>query len=108
MGIGSVTSAAPARQRAIFLDRDGVLNKVAMKGAMPCPLSVLGDLEILPAVRQALLALRDAGRNAGCTTVLVGHGYKEGLRSTLDKTAASLPEAVEWILQQNTIGNGHS
>ncbi|EWY42541.1 D-alpha,beta-D-heptose 1,7-bisphosphate phosphatase [Skermanella stibiiresistens SB22] len=175
----------------MFLDRDGVLNKVRMKGDVPCPPADLSDLEILPNVPEALLSLRqagfrlivvtnqpdvargttpresveainqyllshlpldsvevcyhddadhcdcrkprpgmltgaaerygidvtssfmvgdrwrdmEAGRLAGCSTILVGVGYKEGVRGEPDKAASSLLEAAQWIIQQHTSRN---
>lgn len=41
----------------------------------------------------------EAGRRAGCKTVLIEHAYSEAERSSPDFGAASLPEAVDWILK---------
>lgn len=40
----------------------------------------------------------DAGRRAGCRTVLIDHGYAEPRPSEMDFVTHSLPPAVEWIL----------
>ena len=40
----------------------------------------------------------EAGRAAGCRTVLVEMGYRESLRSPPDHVADGLREAVRWIL----------
>jgi D-glycero-D-manno-heptose 1,7-bisphosphate phosphatase len=41
----------------------------------------------------------DAGRRAGCATILIDHGYAErGPAGPPDRTVRSLGEAVEWIL----------
>jgi D-glycero-D-manno-heptose 1,7-bisphosphate phosphatase len=40
----------------------------------------------------------EAGRAAGCRTVLIGDGYAEGLRSAPDYKAGSLTAAADWIL----------
>ena len=40
----------------------------------------------------------EAGRAAGCRTVLVDMGYRESLRSPPDHVAAGLRAAVRWIL----------
>jgi D-glycero-D-manno-heptose 1,7-bisphosphate phosphatase len=42
----------------------------------------------------------EAGRRAGCQTVLIGNGYNEELKSPPDAQVASLGEAAEWILTQ--------
>lgn len=42
----------------------------------------------------------EAGKAAGCRTVLVEMGYREALRSPPDHVAAGLGEAVRWILRE--------
>lgn len=42
----------------------------------------------------------EAGRRAGCRTVLIGNGYDEGLKSQPDAAFATLSEAANWILTQ--------
>lgn len=51
----------PLVRRAVFLDRDGVLNRVVMRDGKPHPPASAEDLEILPGVSDALHKLRDAG-----------------------------------------------
>jgi D-glycero-D-manno-heptose 1,7-bisphosphate phosphatase len=46
---------------AVFLDRDGVLNRAVVRGGKPYPPSSLEALEILPDVEEALLRLKGAG-----------------------------------------------
>jgi D-glycero-D-manno-heptose 1,7-bisphosphate phosphatase len=53
MGVGTL--------RAVFLDRDGVLNRVFLRDGKPYPPASLGDLEILPGVPEALAALKACG-----------------------------------------------
>jgi D-glycero-D-manno-heptose 1,7-bisphosphate phosphatase len=55
--------AAPldGRRRAVFLDRDGVLNRAIVRAGRPHPPDTLEALEILPGVHEALSQLRDAG-----------------------------------------------
>ncbi len=48
-------------RRAVFLDRDGVLNRAVVRDGKPYPPASLEELEILPGVAQALKELRDAG-----------------------------------------------
>jgi D-glycero-D-manno-heptose 1,7-bisphosphate phosphatase len=43
----------------------------------------------------------EAGRRAGCRTVLIGSGYGEGLMSPPDAAVTSLREAAQWILVQD-------
>jgi len=49
------------KRRAVFLDRDGVLNASPVRGGKPYPPGSLADLEILPGVKEALETLRAAG-----------------------------------------------
>jgi D-glycero-D-manno-heptose 1,7-bisphosphate phosphatase len=46
---------------AVFLDRDGVLNRSLVRGDKPCPPRSLEELEILPGVLEALQRLRQGG-----------------------------------------------
>jgi D-glycero-D-manno-heptose 1,7-bisphosphate phosphatase len=47
--------------RAVFPDRDGVLNRALMRNGRACAPTSLGELEILPGVPEALTRLRSAG-----------------------------------------------
>lgn len=47
--------------RAVFLDRDGVLNKLLVKEGRPYPPAGREELEILPGVDQACARLKEAG-----------------------------------------------
>jgi D-glycero-D-manno-heptose 1,7-bisphosphate phosphatase len=49
------------RARAVFLDRDGVLNRAVVRDNKPYPPSNVRELEILPGVSEGLLRLKDAG-----------------------------------------------
>jgi D-glycero-D-manno-heptose 1,7-bisphosphate phosphatase len=48
-------------RKAVFLDRDGVLNAAVVEAGKPYPPPSLAELEILPGVQQALAELRAAG-----------------------------------------------
>ena len=56
MGIHEVKS-----QRAVFLDRDGVINRALERDAKPYPPTSLAKFEILPEVPGALATLKAAG-----------------------------------------------
>ena len=48
-------------RRAVFLDRDGVLNRAIVRDGRPHPPSNLEELEILPGVIEACTRLREVG-----------------------------------------------
>ena len=48
-------------KRAVFLDRDGVINRALVVNGKPYPPASLEDFELLPGVESAILALRQAG-----------------------------------------------
>lgn len=181
-----MTGGPDSRLKAIFLDRDGVLNKVVMRNEVPCPPPDLDALDIYEDAPRALGGLREAGfrlvvvtnqpdvvrgttplstvaainatlaralpldsiemclhddaaqcgcrkpqpgmlvnaslrdgidlsrsymigdrwrdveagKRAGCTTILLGGGYSEGLKSPPHASVSSLTAAAEWILQR--------
>lgn len=47
-------------RRAVFLDRDGVINRAIVRDGMPYPPANLDELEILPGVPEALQKLQDS------------------------------------------------
>lgn len=57
MGISGL-SVSP---RAVFLDRDGVINRVLLRQGKPHPPNSLATLDILPGVHDALVTLKKAG-----------------------------------------------
>lgn len=59
MGIG--TLMLMEKRRAVFLDRDGVLNAAVIKNGKPYPPATLLDLTIPEGVQQALFKLKSAG-----------------------------------------------
>jgi D-glycero-D-manno-heptose 1,7-bisphosphate phosphatase len=48
-------------RRAVFLDRDGVVNRAFVREGKPYPPASLSDLRVLPGVREACRKLREAG-----------------------------------------------
>jgi len=177
--------------RAVFLDRDGVLNRTMLRGGVPCPPTSLTDFDIFPGTAEACRSLKaagftlivvtnqpdvargtqkreivekmnellqsqipvddvrvcfhddadgchcrkpatgllldaaadwaidlaasfmigdrwkdvEAGRRAGCKTILVGNEFAESERRTPDRRAGSLAEAVDWILSRGLPGS---
>ena len=57
MGVGTVIGSA----RAVFLDRDGVLNDARMRDGLPHPPASLAELRIPPGVPALIARLRAAG-----------------------------------------------
>lgn len=53
--------APPCKRRAVFLDRDGVINRAIVREGKPFPPSTLEELEVLPGVPQALQELKKYG-----------------------------------------------
>jgi len=55
-------------KRAVFLDRDGVINQSVVKDGKPYPPSSIDEVKILPGVPKALEKLRRAGFLLICVT----------------------------------------
>ncbi len=49
------------QRRAVFLDRDGVLNRAVVREGRPYPPASVAEVEILPGVVEALRELKEAG-----------------------------------------------
>ena len=48
-------------RHAVFLDRDGVINRARVRGGKPYPPASLADIEILPGVPEAVRLLKTRG-----------------------------------------------
>jgi len=57
----SSETQGPAGRRAVFLDRDGVLNRANVVDGKPLPPASVDELELLPGVGQACRELHEAG-----------------------------------------------
>jgi D-glycero-D-manno-heptose 1,7-bisphosphate phosphatase len=56
-----VTGSLNQKLRAVFLDRDGVINRAIVRDGRPYPPATLEELEILPDASSALADLKDGG-----------------------------------------------
>ena len=82
-------------QRAVFLDRDGVINRSLVRAGKPYPPRSLEELQILPGVREALSRLKHAGYLLVVVTnqpdVARGTTTKEQVNSINSKLQQELP-----------------
>jgi D-glycero-D-manno-heptose 1,7-bisphosphate phosphatase len=87
--------------RAIFLDRDGVINKAVMKSGIPHPPKSLDELELLPGVVDAVLVLKKLGLKIIVITnqpdVSRGTASKESVESFNSFLGASLGIDVFYV-----------
>src|SRR5437868_1182812 len=84
----------PAPRRAVFLDRDGVINRAIVRDGKPYPPGRIEDLEILPGVREALARLRDAGFRLVVVTNQPDVARGTQRREVIDAMHASLAAAL--------------
>lgn len=88
------SAEAPDRRRAVFLDRDGVVNKPVFREGRPCAPRQVGEFAIEPDVEQSLRRLRAAGFLLFVVTnqpdVARGHLSLEALRAMNDEVVAKL------------------
>ena len=93
MGIGGGTGADV--KRAVFIDRDGVINRAVVRDGKPYPPQTLADLELLPGVPEAMRSLRDAGFSLIVATnqpdVGAGRQTREAVEAMHDHLQSTLP-----------------
>ena len=82
------------RRRAVFLDRDGVINRAVVRDGMPHPPGRTEDLEILPGVPEALSRLHDAGFRLVVVTNQPDVARGTQRREVIDAMHASLAAAL--------------
>lgn len=61
MGVDGLSMAIHNQNKAVFLDRDGVINRTFVRNGIPSSPYTLAEMEILPGTLDALNALHDAG-----------------------------------------------
>lgn len=84
---------------AIFLDRDGVINRAIVRSGKPYPPATMDELEILPGVDAALTSLRQAGY-----LLIVVTNQPDVARGTTSKEFVDcINESVKSRLQLNAI-----
>ncbi len=83
-------NAEGGKRRAVFLDRDGVINRALVRDGKPYPPRSLEELEILPGVVEACDRLRAAGFLLVVATNQPDVGRGTLNRDTLDQIHAHL------------------
>jgi D-glycero-D-manno-heptose 1,7-bisphosphate phosphatase len=81
-------------RRAVFLDRDGVINRAVVRDGMPYPPGRAEDVEILPGVPEALSRLREAGFRLVVVTNQPDVARGTQRREVIDAMHASLAAAL--------------
>jgi transaldolase len=82
----------PGRRPAVFLDRDGVVNRAVVRDGRPYPPASVAELEILPGVGPAIAALHAAG-----VAVIIVTNQPDVARGT---TSRDTVEAIHRRLRQ--------
>jgi D-glycero-D-manno-heptose 1,7-bisphosphate phosphatase len=82
-------------RRAVFLDRDGVINRVSLRDGKPYPPVGLLDLRLLPGVRDACRSLREMG----FLLILVTNQPDLAREKADEKEVASIHEKLKRFLQ---------
>ncbi len=80
-GLISVATQSQSRARAVFLDRDGVINRALEREEKPYPPRNLSEFEILPEVPEACARLKAAG-----FLLIIATNQPDVGRGTLEKS----------------------
>lgn len=81
-------------RRAVFLDRDGVVNRALIREGRPYPPEKLDELEILPGVPEAVARFREAGFLVIIVTNQPDLARGRQTASALETLHAAIAEAV--------------
>ena len=82
-------------RRGVFLDRDGVINRVVLKNGRPYPPQALSKFELLGGVREAVRALRRAGFCIIVVTNQPDVGTGKQTRETVEAIHTHLRELID-------------
>ena len=96
-------------KRAVFLDRDGVINRAVVRHGKPYPPATLDEFELLPGAEQTMRGLRAAGLLVIVVTnqpdVATGVQRREVVEAMHDKLlAAGLCDEVKVCYHTDTDG----
>jgi D-glycero-D-manno-heptose 1,7-bisphosphate phosphatase len=83
----------PPENQAVFLDRDGVINRPLIRAGKPYPPATLDEFEILPGVREACQLLKTLG-----FLLVVATNQPDVGRGTLAREAVETIHA--WMMRQ--------
>jgi D-sedoheptulose 7-phosphate isomerase len=86
--------ASGDKRRAVFLDRDGVINRAFVRDGKPLPPPTLQELEILPGVPEALRDLKQHGFELLVVTNQPDVGRGKQSRESLDAMHRSLSASL--------------
>lgn len=89
-GACKLDNVAARRRRAVFLDRDGVLNRAVVVDGRPYPPICLAELELLPNVDLACRRLAESGALLICVT-----NQPDVARGT--QSAAEVKSINDWL-----------
>jgi D-glycero-D-manno-heptose 1,7-bisphosphate phosphatase len=96
----------PVIRPAVFLDRDGVINRTFVRDGVPHPPASASELEILPAVPDALARLHDMGLPLFVVTnqpdVARGTQTREEVERINDCLGQSLPVDAFYVCYHDT------
>lgn len=101
--------SAHLTRRAVFLDRDGVINRASVHNGKPYPPRSVAEVEFLPGVAEALQALKSAGFILVVVSnqpdVARGTTTREGVETINARLAATLPIDRFMVCYHDTADN---
>lgn len=95
----SCSSPATALRRAVFLDRDGTLNRQVVRAGKPYPPATLAEFELFPGVPEACARLAAAGYELVVATNQPDVGRGTQSQAVVESMHARLRELVPSLRQ---------